>query len=227
MSSYAYGGSSGGPCTDDPWTGEHRHNYGNPGTVGIEFARPHPVHTQTPGALEAVEAMVAAGVEKRAARAADTIVTEHGVKPTEPHLVPEYRTTKKGKRKPTGRMVPADVVTANAKRLVAAAERVGMRVNVIELADRCTVEGIHTAKGVAFRATWVRGRATGATWHERTPRYGFVDDPRPLAKKSELTKTSNAGGRPIGVDRVHLKILASPAGVAISQAELISRVSAV
>ncbi|HEY3516104.1 MAG TPA: hypothetical protein VGL98_03585, partial [Gammaproteobacteria bacterium] len=142
MSSYAFGGSAGGPCHDDKLTGEHHHNYPSPGLLGLEFARPIPAHAQTVGALEAVESVRAHGRAARLDRRVADLVLDHGNAPdAEPWLVPEYRVTKKGKSKPTGRLVPGAVRTASAVKLAELAVEHGFDVRTIEQSDRCIVTG--------------------------------------------------------------------------------------
>lgn len=168
-----------------------------------EFGKPVPAHAQTPGALQAVEAVRSAGRAKRDALADAEIVVDHGRPPVEPY--------------------DRDPVTSAARRLVELAESKGMRTNVIALTDRCTVEAVHPARGVAFRAYWTRGRADGATWHERAHRYTLVADGRPVGV-NKLTKTGLANRRPAGVGETRLAILASPTGVKCNVTEIEKRV---
>lgn len=192
-----------------------------------EFAKPTPAHAQTPGALQAVEAVRAAGRLKRSKLDDAEIVIDLGRPPVEPFMMPETvtRITKKGKRKveQTGRMIPRDPVTASARRLIAHAEAAGMRTNVIALSDRCTVEAIDAARGIAFRAFWTRGAAKGGTWHERSYRYTLVADSRPVGVDKNK-RTGLKGKRAAGVGETHLAIVASPVGVPCNITEIERRV---
>lgn len=208
MASYAFGG--------EPFS---------PGVLGLEFARPIPVHAQRPGALMAVEAVRRAG---RAKRSAGEITTDVGRPAYEPYEKPEIETvvTKKGKRKrvPTGRMLAVDPVPSAARAFLKLAEAHGFEVNLIELRDRCTVEGIDRARGVAFRAYWVRGRTNGGTWHERRERYEIVRDDRPVGVAA-LTKTGLKGKRAAGVGTTRLALVASRLGTAHTITELTRKVT--
>lgn len=208
MVSYAFGG--------EQW---------QPGASGLEFAKPIPVHAQTRAALQAVEAVRRHGVERRLERELDRLVTDVGNPGTEPYLVTEYRVTRKGKRKPTGRLVPGEPVTRNARALLALAESKGLEAHIVTSGAHCLVEGISRAGGYAFRATWRAGRATSATWHEREYRYGMMTDTRPEGV-SATSRVALAGKRGAGLGRLHLTILASPLGVSLTQAALIEKVKA-
>ena len=185
MSSYAYRG--------EPFT---------PGTFGIEFAKPLPVHTMTPGALAAVEAVRAAG---RAKRASGELVASHG----RPPYVPYDR----------------DPVPKAARDLLELAESLGFETNLIALNDRCTVEGIDRRAGVAFRAFWVRGRTNGGTWHERRERYAIIRDDRPVGVAA-LTRTGLKGKRPAGVGTTRLSLVASRLGMPYTITDLQRKVEA-
>lgn len=176
------------------WKGDH------------SLAYPTPVHAQTDGAREAVERMIAQGHARRIARETVSIVRVHGRPPVEPY--------------------DADPVTPAARRLLASADAAGWKTNLIELADRCAVEGVRGA--CAFRAVWVRGSIAatggGAWWHERDYRYEYVDDPRPEPKLNAKLRVSLANRRPVGVSKVHLRVVASPMGVRIGITELTKRI---
>lgn len=166
-----------------------------------EFARPIPVHAQTPAALEAVASVRRDGVETRLQRVLDALATDHGRPHVEPH--------------------DGDVVTANARRLVALAESAGFETMILRTPAACRVEGVNRERALGFTATWTRGRADGATWN--TPwRYGIVEDRRPVGV-NEKTRTGLAGKRAAGVGTTRLAILGSPWGVAITHSELTSR----
>lgn len=188
---------------------------------------PRPAHALTPAAADAVETVRRIGRETRLQREAARLVTDAGATPpVEPYLIPEIRrwTTKKGKRKsePTGRMIPGDVVTRNARNLQRDAEAAGFEVLLLEYRAGCRVEGIHRARRVGFTATWTRGRADGASWHEPW-KYAIAHDPRPVGV-SARAGVALAGKRGAGLDALHLRIVASPLGLPISQAELRERI---
>lgn len=159
---------------------------------------PIPAHAQTEGAEAARESM------RRLAKRRDDLelIIDAGRDPVEPY--------------------PDDPVTANARKLLATAERLGFTTNLVELSDRCTVEGFHREREVAFRAYWTRGRADGASWHERRYRYGIVSDTRPV-KMDQKAHVGLKGYRSAGVGETHLAILGSPVGVPINHTELTER----
>jgi hypothetical protein len=198
-------------------------SYAFDGMLGIEFARPVPLHALQPSALAAVEAHRRVAHETKAQRVLDDLVTDHGRPHVEPYLIPEIRVTKKGKRKPTGAMIPGDPMTTAARRLVADAEASGFRVRVVEQDDRVLVQG--QCGTVGFIASWIRGRAHKASWHEATMRFAMIEDERPVGV-AKLTRTGLARHRAAGVDRLHLRIIASPDGVPIPFAELSAKVRA-
>lgn len=164
---------------------------------------PTPIHAQTEAAELAREAVRRDGWQRRLEREAAALVVDHG----RPHIEPW----------------PGEVVPRNARTLIETAKAKGWRVNLIEQPDRCTVEGVRGFEG--FRATWVRGRASSASWHE-PGRYAVLEDVRPAPKLNEKTRTSIANRRPVGTSRVRLTMLASPGGMPISITELTKRVSA-
>lgn len=186
MGSYAFGG--------EPFA---------PGVIGLEFAKPTPVHAQTAGALEAVEAVKRAGRAKRDKLVEDAIVTDLGRPPFQPY--------------------DRDPVPKAARDLIALAESRGFETNLVALRDRCTVEGIDRAAGVAFRAYWIRGRTNGGTWHERRERYAIVHDPRPV-KVAALTRTALKGHRAAGVGEHRLALVASRLGFPHNITELTEKV---
>lgn len=167
------------------------------------LAMPTPVHAQTEAAEKAREAIRRYGWNRRFEQETAKLVADHG----RPATVPW----------------PGEVVSRGAAALAKTAEAKGWRVNVIELADRCTVEGIRGNE--AFRATWVRGRAFAGSWHESRIRYALTVDPRPAPEVSKLTRTSKAGHRPVGAGRTRLDIVASPAGMPIGVTAVIKRVT--
>jgi hypothetical protein len=202
MVSYAHGGSSGGPDTLDAF-GQYEHHYPTPGLTGIEFAKPTPAHALTPPALEAVEAMRRAGWQRRIDERAAELVTNHDNPRVRPYTGP---------------------IPAGAKRLLALALSKGMTAQIVTSKTGHTVEGIDPKRGVAFRATWSRGSASGGSWHEKRDRYIFVEDARAVGVNA-LTKTGLKGRRPAGVDRVHLKAVALRDGMPYNVTEIERKVS--
>lgn len=185
MSSYAFGGEP-----------------GQPGTLGLEFAKPIPVHAQTPEALEAVESVRRAGRAARLQREVSALATDHGT--------PRIRRYDGG-------------IPANARRLEKAARAAGFDVRVLDMIDGCRIEGHHAQRRVGFRATWTEGKADGASWHAPW-KYTLVNDERPVGV-NKLTRTGLANKRPAGVGTTRLAIIASPRGIAITHTELLERVS--
>jgi len=166
-----------------------------------EFAKPIPVHAQTAAALEAVDAVRAHGDRARAQCVLDALVTDHG----RPHVEP----------------YAGDVVTRNARALVALAEAAGFETKTLEHRTGCRVEGYNADRALGFTASWERGRAKGATWN--TPwRYGIVEDRRPVGV-NKTSRTALAGKRGAGMGTTRLAILGSPWGLAITHSELTSR----
>lgn len=172
--------------------------------MDLGLGMPTPVHAQTEAAELAREAVRRDGWRRRFEREAAELAVDHGNPRVEPW--------------------PGEVVPRNARALMRTAEANGWEVNLVEGADRCSVEGIRGGEG--FRAVWVRGRAHSGTWHESRTRYALVEDTRPEPRQNAKTKTSLANRRPVGVSRVHLTILGSPRGIPIGVTALIARVSA-
>lgn len=170
---------------------------------------PRPLHALTPTALDAVETVRRVGRETRLQREADRLVTDAGkTPPVAPYVDADVR--------------PLDVVTRNARNLQRIAEAAGFEVKLLKYRAGCRVEGLHRERRVGFTATWTRGRADGASWHEPW-RYGIVEDRRPVGV-SAVSRTALAGKRGAGLDAVHLTVLASPLGLPIAHAELKGRI---
>lgn len=167
------------------------------------FGIPTPMHAQTPAAEAAREAMRESGRRNRRARLAAELVTDHGNPRIEPYPHPR-----------------PDAAT----RLVKLAASKGWTTNVFETPGnvRTVVEGIRGS--VAFRATWHRGRAESATWHEQTTRYALIDDARPVGV-SKLTRVALAKHRGAGLGTTHLAIVASPVGISIGRFGLSRRLA--
>ena len=172
--------------------------------VDLRLTMPTPVHAQTEAAEDARRAIRRDAWRKRIAREAAELVVDHG----RPHREPW----------------PGEVVPRNAHALVKTAEAKGWKVTIDRRPDRCHIIGIRGREG--FRATWVRGRADSASWHEASFRYGIIEDTRPEPKQNAKTKTSLANRRPVGTSRVRLTMLASPGGMPLSVTALVAKVNA-
>lgn len=166
---------------------------------GMEFARPVPVHALTPEARAAVETVRRLGREKREL----PITTDVGRPRVEPYV--------------------GSVDTAGSRRLAKLAEERGFTVAVTRTDETVVVTGVHVTKRVGFTSSWRRGKASTGTWHEPL-RFAMVEDERPVARQDQKALTSVKGGRPIGVDRYHLVIVARPGGIAVGVTEVEKRV---
>jgi len=182
------------------------------------LAMPTPLHALTPAALAAVEAHRLMGLEKVLQREVHGwidgrgdrrggIVTKHG--------------------NPKRSAWEGEPVTANARRLLALAEASGFTAHLLVEVERCIVEGYRLApRKEGFRATWVRGSATGGGFAWCTPwRYEEQDDDRPVGIDAKA-RTGKVGYRSPGVDRRHLRIVGSPWGLPVTWTELQRRVRA-
>lgn len=176
------------------------------GAIVTELAKPIPLHALADGAVEAVERMRVRGVERALEREVSRIVTRHG----NPSAAARWQ---------------GEVVTANARRLLALAEASGFTAHLLTDDERCVVEGYRLApEKVGFRASWLRGSAGGFAWC--TPwRYELVEDARPVLI-NKLTRTGKEGGRSPGVGSERLAIVGSPWGLAVTWTELQRRVRA-
>ena len=164
--------------------------------MDLKLAMPRRPDTMTPGALEGVERMKWAAEMRRL-----RFITDHGV---------PRGSTRDRPAKPSAGYV-------RVKRL---AEEHGW--TVTEYTSR-TGHALQGRKGeLGFRATWQWGKTTGATWHELTPRWTLVDDPRPI-KMNVRDHVGLAGSRSEGLGRVHLKLLATPYGLPINVTTLEQR----
>lgn len=170
--------------------------------MDLMLAVPTPKHAQSTAAREAVEAVVRDGHRRRIEAIAAGFVTEHGRPRVEPW--------------------PGDAVPAAARRLAETARSHGWEVQTLTSPGRCTVEGVREHEG--FRATWVRGRATGGTWHAPLS-YGLIEDKRPAPRLNEKSRTSIAHRRPVGTTRIRLELLASPSGLPMNIATLTARIA--
>lgn len=169
-----------------------------------EFAKPIPVHAQTPEARAAVEAMRRYGHERRLGAVVQSLVTEHG----RPHVQPY-----------TG-----GVPTA-AKRVEKAASAAGFETMTREDGETTIVEGLHRGRRVGFRAYWKRGRAIGGTWHSGgRDVWRLVDiSDRPIGVDAR-TKTTKVGCRHDENDRTRLVLVESPRGIPYNITELTERI---
>jgi len=164
-----------------------------------ESARPTPVHAQIAEAQRQVERAGEAASVRRRVRGAE-LVTVHG-------NPPPYRGAK---------------LSANAKKLIAAAEAAGFQVKALEFVDGAEIQGLHVKRRVGFRAEYVRGRAAAASWHEPY-RYAIVRDDRPI-KVNALTRTGLKGYRTAGMSETRLQLLGRPQGMKITVTQLLERI---
>lgn len=177
MASYAFGGD------------------GAPGSLGLEFARPIPLH-----ALRAHEA--AARLAQRSTALRDLpLTTDVGRPPPRPDLEP-----------PKG-----------ALDLVKLAEAHGFRTQILRSPDLVTVEGMHDERRVGFRAHWTAAGADGGTWHAAW-RYVFVHDERPV-RVDKTARVGLKGARSAGMSEHRLSIAASPKGVKTNVTEIRKRIA--
>lgn len=205
MSSYAYGGASVHvACTTNPLTGDHEHHYPTPGVVGIEFAKPAPAHTLTPGAEAAVESVRRLGHERRAERVISSLVTDVG----NPHVTPYD-----------------GPVPAAAKRVGALAERHGFTITLHKTRAGVSLHGVNRVRGVGFAAHWAYGKTTGGSWHEKRERYAVIEDARPIGI-DEKARVGKKGFRSPGMGTQRLKLVASPRGIPCNITEIERRISA-
>lgn len=171
--------------------------------LGTLIGRPQPLHTMTPSAEAAREAVRAAGATRRRLRVSDELdfVTSHLARYAD------------------------DPLTQAAIMLRRLAESKGFEVKTLTGLYSATVEGVHRERGVGFRATWERGKAKSASWHEATTRWGQVADERKVGV-SKLTRLGLAGHRAAGIGNVRLAYLAGPRGVVIGVAALSAKLKA-
>lgn len=169
--------------------------------MDLGLAMPTPPHTLTPGAQAAVERMREAAHERRLDRVVASLVTLHG----------------------HARIVPYD----------AAAPAALVRVERLAVAHGWSVKRYRSITGHAlqgrkgdlgFRASWQHGKTTGASWHERTPRWSLVRDDRPV-KVNKLARTALEGGRGAGLGEIHLKLLGAPWGMPLNVTTLEARLN--
>lgn len=113
------------------------------------------------------------------------------------------------------------VVPTSAATLARNARAAGFEVEcAFTEAERYVVEGIHRGRRVGFRAYWLDGRASAASWHEA--RVEYRDVPAPVTKLQGAGK--DRAVRPTGyVDGTRLEAVASPLGVWVGITELNKR----
>lgn len=170
--------------------------------MDLGLAMPTRPDTLTPGAIEAVEAMRAAGRELIAERAISSLVTVHGHRRIVPH---------------SGKPPAALVRVRNL------AESKGWTVKAYESPTGHALQGRRGDLG--FRAMWQWGKTAGCTWHEREPRWTLIDDPRPV-KMNTRDHVGLKGYRSEGMGRVRLHLLAAPWGLPINVTTLEERLAA-
>lgn len=164
-------------------------------TRAPKLGYPPPLHTLTASAHDAVESVKRA---RRAHAVADPLDTVTVKLPT---------------------LWNVETVPVGAQRLADLARSLGFDVALIAYSEGVRIDGVSVERGVGFRAAWHRGRARGASWHERAWRYDFVRDTRPAHNSTGR----NAGNRPAGLDADHLAIVASPHGVEIGVTALTAK----
>jgi hypothetical protein len=103
------------------------------------------------------------------------------------------------------------VVPASAKTLAALATLRGFEVSsAMTERGAFVLEGSHRAKRLGFRAYWVDGHTTGATWHENRVAYESVAAPREAMHGAGSARAMLPTGY---VDGMRAKLIASPFGV--------------
>lgn len=164
-----------------------------------ELSKPVPVHAQIAAEQRERERASATASLRRRMRVAE-IVTDVGNPPM-------YR----GPKVPT-----------NARKIAEAAEAAGFEVRILEFDDGCEVQGHHAERREGFRAGYVRGRASVASWH--TPyRYTIVRDDRPI-KMSARDHIGLKGYRSTGMSETRLQLLGRPQGMKINHTECMERI---
>lgn len=169
--------------------------------MDLGLAMPTPRHALTEPAEQAIAAHRRVAGATRLEAELERLVTDVG-RPREWH----------------GEKVPR-----NATAIVAEAEAAGFETKTLVFPDGCRVEGLHRERRVGFRATFTKGRAASASWHEPY-RYTLVRDDRPV-KVNALTRTGLKGYRSAGVGETRLALLASPHGLRITHTELRERIT--
>jgi len=166
--------------------------------MDLKLAKPRRPDAMTTGAIEAVERMRFEAWLRRL-----SFVTDHGV--------PRGSTRDRPVKPPAGYV--------RVKRI---AEENGWTVS--EYTSR-TGHALQGRKGdLGFRAFWQWGKTTGATWHELTPRWTLVDDPRPI-RMNTRDHVGLKGARSEGMGRVRLALLASPYGLPLNVTTLEERLA--
>lgn len=165
--------------------------------MDLKLALPRRPDTMTPGAIAAVERMRAAPVARRVEAEMAKLVAPR------PLVKPESA--------PPGLL--------KVQRL---AEAHGWTVKLYESETGHALQGRRGDLG--FRAFWQYGKTTGATWHERTPRWTLVDDPRPI-RMNTRDRVGLKDFRSEGMGRARLKLLAAPWGLPLNVTELTERLN--
>lgn len=172
-----------------------------------KLGKPTPAHALTPAALEAVESMRRLGHERRLRASVARLVIDHGN---------PKRETYDGVR-----------ITTAARGLAKMAEAAGFEVLIHDHPTGCTVEGLHRARRVGFRASWEKGAAKGGTWHSGgRDHWKLIDiSSRPIGVDAK-TKLTKAGCRHDENDTTRLVLVESPRGVRVNVTELKRRIKA-
>jgi len=166
--------------------------------MDLKLAMPRRPDTMTPGALDAVERMRHAGIDRRVDAEVARLVTTH-----KPLLKPDAP--------------PAALVKLH---LLAVAH--GWTVTRYESPTGHALQGRRGDLG--FRAYWQYGKTTGASWHERKARWTLIDDPRPVGMNTR-DRVGLKGSRSEGMGRVRLQLLAAPWGLPLNVSELSERIN--
>lgn len=172
--------------------------------MDLGLALPTPAHALTEAAEEARETMRRQARARRLERTVSSLVTEHG------H-------TREPDRGPVPKAALATAKLARAH---------GFDVIERETLTGYAVEGAHEERRVGFRAYWSDGKTDGGTWHELGPdRYTLIDDTRPIGK-DKVALVGLKGKRAPGVERVHLKLIATRRGIPFGITEIERRIRA-
>lgn len=167
--------------------------------MDLKLAMPRRPDTMTPGAIEGVERMKWAAAMRRL-----RFVTDHGV--------PRGSTRDRPAKPPAGYVRVKRIAEEHAWTVTEYVSRTG--------------HALQGRKGdLGFRAFWQWGKTTGATWHERIPRWTLVNDPRPI-RMNVRDHVALSGSRSEGMGTTRLQLLASPYGTPLNVTTLEARLEA-
>ena len=150
------------------------------------------------------DALLRHGARRRIDRAVASLVTSHGHESVDPYDGP---------------------APAAARRTAALAQSHGFDVIERDTPSGHAVEGLHSERGVGFRAYWQRGKTAGGSWHVKgRDSYRLVNiSSRPIGVDSR-TKTTKVGHRHDAGDRSRLELVSTPRGLPVGITELERRV---